>query len=58
VARPLLETLAHLFSPRPPSPPEKASEAAGEATDQRSGAVARLLAGGRRSPEGERAVVE
>jgi hypothetical protein len=28
------------------------------ATDWRSDAVARLLAGGRRSPEGERAVVE
>jgi hypothetical protein len=28
------------------------------ATGRRSGAVARLLTGGRRSPEGERAVVE
>jgi hypothetical protein len=28
------------------------------ATGRRSGAVAHLLAGGRRSPEGERAVVE
>jgi hypothetical protein len=28
------------------------------ATDRRSGAVACLLTGGRRSPEGERAVVE
>jgi hypothetical protein len=49
------ETLAHFFtSSPPPSPPECASEATG----RRSGAVARLLAGGRHSPEGERAVVE
>jgi hypothetical protein len=34
------------------------SEAAGLAIGRRSGAVARLLAGRRRSPEGERAVVE
>jgi hypothetical protein len=34
------------------------SEAAGVATGRRSGAVARLLASRRRSPEGERAVVE
>jgi hypothetical protein len=47
-----------LFSPRPSSPPERASEAVGETTVRRSGAVARLLADGRRSPEGERAVVE
>jgi hypothetical protein len=46
-----------VFSP-PPSPPERASTAAGVATRRRSGAVARLLADGRCSPEGERAVVE
>jgi hypothetical protein len=34
------------------------SEAAGVATGWRSGTVTRLLADGRRSPEGERAVVE
>jgi hypothetical protein len=37
---------------------ERASEAAGVATGRRSGAVTRLLAVGRHSPEGERAVVE
>jgi hypothetical protein len=53
------ETLAHFFtSSLPPSSPERAIEAAGVATDRRSGAIARLLVGGRRSPEGERAVVE
>jgi hypothetical protein len=39
-------------------PSERASEAAGVATDRRSGAIAHLLADGRCSPEGERAVVE
>jgi hypothetical protein len=34
------------------------SEAAGVAAGRRSGVVVRLLAGGRRSLEGERAVVE
>jgi hypothetical protein len=34
------------------------SEAAGVATGRRSGAIACLLTGGRRSPEGERTVVE
>jgi hypothetical protein len=51
------KTLAHLFSPQPPSPPERASETVSVATGRRSGAVARQLVGGRRSPEGERAVV-
>jgi hypothetical protein len=37
---------------------ERASEAAGVATGRRSGVVARLLADGRRSPEGERAVID
>jgi hypothetical protein len=37
---------------------KRASEAAGVATGRRSGVVAHLLADGRRSPEGERAVVE
>jgi hypothetical protein len=48
------------FSSSPPlSPPERASERGGRAlTDRRSGAIARLLTGGRRSPEGERAVIE
>jgi hypothetical protein len=39
-------------------PSERASEVVGVATGRRSGAVARLLADGRRSPEGERAIVE
>jgi hypothetical protein len=53
------ETLAHFFtSSPPPSSPERASEAVGVATGRRSGTVTRLLAGGRLSPEGERAVVE
>jgi hypothetical protein len=47
------------FSSSPPlSPPERASEVADAPTDRRSGAIACLLAGGRRSLEGERAVVE
>jgi hypothetical protein len=37
---------------------ERASAAASVVTGRRSGAVARLLANGRRSPEGERTVVE
>jgi hypothetical protein len=37
---------------------ERASKAAGVATDRRSGTVARLLIDGRLSPEGERTVVE
>jgi hypothetical protein len=53
------ETLAHFFtSSLPPSSPERTSEAVGVAISRRSGAVARLLTGERRSPEGERAVVE
>jgi hypothetical protein len=56
------QTLTH-SSPSPPlSPPERASERESEPADvvtgRGSGAVARLLTGGRRSPEGERAVVE
>jgi hypothetical protein len=42
----------------PLSPPERASEVADAPTDRRSGAIACLLAGGRLSLEGERAVVE
>jgi hypothetical protein len=53
------ETLAHFFtSSLPPSSPDRASESASVATGRRSDVVARLLAGGRRSPEGERVVVE
>jgi hypothetical protein len=37
---------------------EQASEGASAPTDRRSGAIARLLSDGWRSPEGERAVVE
>jgi hypothetical protein len=37
---------------------ERASEAAGASIGRRSGAIARLLVGRRRSPEGERAIVE
>jgi hypothetical protein len=48
-----------VFSPRLRlHPSERASAAAGIATGRRSGVVARLLADGQRSPEGERAVVE
>jgi hypothetical protein len=48
-----------VFSPRLClHPSERASAAAGVMTDRRSGAIACLLADGRRSPEGERAVVE
>jgi hypothetical protein len=39
-------------------PSERASEAVGVATGRRSDAAARLLADGRRSPEGKRTVVE
>jgi hypothetical protein len=37
---------------------ERASEAAGVATGRRSDVVARLLADGRRSPEGERVAID
>jgi hypothetical protein len=39
-------------------PSERASEAAGVVTGRRSDTVARLLTDGRRSPEGERAIIE
>jgi hypothetical protein len=40
---------SHFFLPRLLSPLERASEAAGAPTGQRSGVVARLLVGGRRA---------
>jgi hypothetical protein len=42
----------------PASVSTRASEAVNMATGQRSDAVAHLLTGGRRSPEGERAIVK
>jgi hypothetical protein len=51
-------TLAPFSSSPPLSPPERASEVAGTPIDQRSDTVVRFLTGGRRSPEGERAIDE
>jgi hypothetical protein len=52
------KTLASFPSFSAASVSTRASEAAGEATDRRSGVIAHLLADGRRSPEGERTFVE
>jgi hypothetical protein len=53
------QTLVHSLPPRLClHPSEQANEVADAPTDRRSGAVAHLLAGGRCSPKGERAVIE